>query len=166
MLIQQLSATRQLATDRYYRTLYESLLDPRLITSSKQALYLNLLYRSLKADVDVRRVKAFVKRMLQVLNLHQPSFVCGIIYLAIELSVAFPDIKTLLSVPEENDSEETAVPVASEGVTNDASDGLHEHRAGNVYDGRKRDPEYRNDNLKCLRELLPFLKKYHVSVDD
>ncbi|KAK5628477.1 hypothetical protein RRF57_004192 [Xylaria bambusicola] len=165
MLIQQLSANRQLATERYYRTLYESLLDPRLITSSKQALYLNLLYRSLKADVDVRRVKAFVKRMLQVLNLHQPSFVCGILYLAIELSVAFPDIKTLLSVPEENDVEEAAPSVTPEGANNDASNRLHEKRASNTYDGRKRNPEYSNAHLSCLWELVPFLKHYHPSVD-
>ncbi|GAW12051.1 hypothetical protein ANO14919_014070 [Xylariales sp. No.14919] len=162
MLIQQLSANRQLATERYYRTLYESLLDPRLIISSKQALYLNLLYRSLKADVDVRRVKAFVKRMLQILNLHQPSFVCGIIYLAIELSAAFPDIKTLLSVPEENDTEEVA---ASDDAVGNAIDGIQTLNVRNAYDGRKRDPEYSNAHLSCLWELLPFLKHYHPSVD-
>ncbi|KAI1275260.1 CBF/Mak21 family-domain-containing protein [Xylaria sp. FL0933] len=165
MLIQQLSANRHIATERYYRTLYESLLDPRLITSSKQALYLNLLYRSLKADVDVRRVKAFVKRMLQILNLHQPSFVCGIIYLAIELSLAFPDIKTLLNVPEENDVDETTLPAVSDSAVNDALDEIEKPRAGNAYDGRKRDPEYSNAHLSCLWELLPFLKHYHPSVD-
>ncbi|KAI0449319.1 CBF-domain-containing protein [Xylaria acuta] len=165
MLIQQLSANRQLATERYYRTLYESLLDPRLITSSKQALYLNLLYRSLKADVDVRRVKAFVKRMLQVLNLHQPSFVCGIIYLAVELSVAFPDIKTLLSVPEENGVEDMTLPAASDASLGNAVDGIQAPEISNAYDGRKRDPEYSNAHLSCLWELLPFLKHYHPSVD-
>ncbi|KAI1133655.1 CBF-domain-containing protein [Nemania abortiva] len=165
MLIQQLSANRQLATERYYRTLYESLLDPRLITSSKQALYLNLLYRSLKADVDVRRVKAFVKRMLQILNLHQPSFVCGIIYLAIELSVAFPDLKTLLSVPEDNDVEETILPAASDASLDHDVDGVQTPKVSNAYDGRKRDPEYSNAHLSCLWELLPFLKHYHPSVD-
>ncbi|KAI0391631.1 CBF-domain-containing protein [Xylariaceae sp. FL0594] len=155
MLIQQLSTNRQLATDRYYRTLYESLLDPRLITSSKQSLYLNLLYRSLKADADVRRVKAFVKRMLQILNLHQPSFVCGILYLAIELTLVFPDLKTLLTVPEENDSEE--VPAAS------GDDSTRPKK--NAYDGRKRDPEFSNAHLSCLWELVPFLRHYHPSVD-
>ncbi|KAI1810589.1 CBF-domain-containing protein [Poronia punctata] len=158
MLIQQLSANRQLATERYYRTLYESLLDPRLITSSKQSLYLNLLYRSLKSDADVRRVKAFVKRMLQILNLHQPSFVCGILYLAIELTLVFPDLKTLLSEPEDNDLEEGGAPLPS------ASDSAHTSRK-NAYDGRKRNPEYSNAHLSCLWELLPFLKHYHPSVE-
>ncbi|KAI1330914.1 CBF-domain-containing protein [Xylariaceae sp. FL0255] len=157
MLIQQLSANRQLATERYYRTLYESLLDPRLITSSKQGLYLNLLYRSLKADVDVRRVKAFVKRMLQILNLHQPSFVCGILYLAIELSGLFPDLKTLLSEPEENEFEDSPL---SRNAATDAEPA----KVQNSYDGRKRDPEYSNAHLSCLWELTPFIKHYHPSV--
>ncbi|KAH7026362.1 CBF/Mak21 family-domain-containing protein [Microdochium trichocladiopsis] len=166
MLVQQLSASRHLATERFYRTLYESLLDPRLISSSKQALFLNLLYRSLKADVDVRRVKAFVKRMLQVLNLHQPSFVCGVLYLIIELCVSFPDLKTLLNEPEEHDlglaSDETTI---SSGPVVD--DGLDEMRVRpeTMYDGRKRDPEYSNAHRSCLWELLPFLRHFHPSVD-
>ncbi|RYP08059.1 hypothetical protein DL764_002136 [Monosporascus ibericus] len=122
MLIQQLSMSRLIATERFYRTLYESLLDPRLATSSKQALYLNLLYRSLKGDVDVRRVKAFVKRMLQVLNLHQPSFVCGIIYLVIELSTVFADLRTLLTEPEEIDLDESLPEIGMTGTLPEGKD--------------------------------------------
>ncbi|RYP69664.1 hypothetical protein DL769_005222 [Monosporascus sp. CRB-8-3] len=122
MLIQQLSASRLIATERFYRTLYESLLDPRLATSSKQALYLNLLYRSLKSDVDVRRVKAFVKRMLQILNLHQPSFVCGIIYLVIELSSVFADLRTLLTDPEEIDLDESLPEIGRTGTLPEGKD--------------------------------------------
>lgn len=155
MLVQQLSATRHLATERFYRTLYEALLDPRLISSSKQALFLNLLYRSLKADVDVRRVKAFVKRMLQILNLHQPSFVCGVLYLIIELSVTFPDLKTLLNEPEEHDvgnaMDETA---AAQGLTVNDGLGSDAVKSETVYDGRKRDPEYSNAHRSCLWELV------------
>lgn len=54
-------------TDRYYRTLYASLHDTRLSTSSKQAMYLNLLLKSLKLDKNTDRVKAFVRRFLQML---------------------------------------------------------------------------------------------------
>lgn len=168
MLIQQLSATRHLATERFYRTLYESLLDPRLSTSSKQALYLNLLYRSLKSDVDVRRVKAFVKRMLQVLNLHQPSFVCGIIYLIIDLCTTFPDLKTLINEPEEHDEAEAVPGVASDAPTETAVvDGpeAQSKKVEGVYDGRKRDPEYSNAHRSCLWELIPFLRHFHPSVD-
>ena len=53
--------------DRFYRTLYASLTDPRLSTSNKQALYLNTVLKALKADHDTARVAAFVRRFVQVL---------------------------------------------------------------------------------------------------
>lgn len=136
LLIQHLSLAKNLATDRFYRTLYESLLDPRLVTSSKQSLYLNLLMRSLKNDVDVRRVKAFAKRMLQITGLHQPPFVCGLIYVISHLRETFPDLSTLIDDPEESifDDEPSSERPA--------------------YDGRKRDPEYSNANRSCLWELV------------
>ena len=153
MLIQQLSASRQVATERFYRTLYESLLDPRLATSSKQALYLNLLYRSLKSDVDVRRVKAFVKRMLQILNLQQPSFVCGILYLINELSGVFADLSTLLTEPEEHEEDETMQGTGA--VDAPLRNGNEGHsRPTFAYDGRKRNPEYSNAHRSCLWELV------------
>ncbi|KAH8905094.1 CBF-domain-containing protein [Coniochaeta sp. PMI_546] len=172
MLIQQLAMSKHLAVERFYRTLYESLLDPRLITSSKQALYLNLLFRSLKNDVDVRRVKAFVKRMLQVINLHQASFACGILFLVAELGTTFPDLKTLLTEPEDHgeDDEEVYkdvvdgdVPMTDAPAAAPAVDGEAPKRLP-VYDGRKRDPEYSNADKSCLWEIIPFLTHFHPSV--
>ena len=160
MLIQQLAASKHLAVERFYRTLYESLMDPRLVTSSKQALYLNLLYRSLKNDVDVRRVKAFVKRMLQVINLHQPSFACGILFLIIELEATFADLKTLLNEPEDYDMDEEEVykdVVDGEAQSSESpADGPLDatKRTQRMYDGRKRDPEYSNADKSCLWELV------------
>lgn len=145
ILIQQLSVSRNIAFDRFYRTLYESLLDPRLVTSSKQALYLNLILRSLKADVDTRRVKAFVKRMLQVLSLHQPAFACGVLYIVLQLRHQFPDLRTLLEEAEEHD---TAVE-NSQGTLGGAP-----ANSGTFYDGRKRDPEHANAQHSCLWELV------------
>lgn len=134
LLIQHLSQSKSMATGRFYRVLYESLLDPRLVTSSKQALYLNLLLRSLKNDVDVRRVKAFAKRMLQTSSLHQPPFVCGMLYVISHLRETFPDLMTLINEPEESAFDDDAERPA--------------------YDGRKRDPEYSNANRSCLWELV------------
>lgn len=158
MLIQQLAVTKHLAVDRFYRTLYESLLDPRLVTSSKQALYMNLLFRALKNDADVRRVKAFVKRLVQVLNLHQPSFACGVLYLIAELENTFPDLHSLLTVPEDN--EEDGGETCQD--TNDDATLQGSLLRGNAptsrrltgYDGRKRDPEHSNAHRSCLWELV------------
>ncbi|OAA64045.1 CCAAT-box-binding transcription factor [Cordyceps fumosorosea ARSEF 2679] len=147
LLIQHLSLARSIATDRFYRTLYESLLDPRLVTSSKQALYLNLLLRSLKNDVDVRRVKAFAKRMLQITVLHQPPFVCGLLYVIGHLRQTFPDLSTLIEQPEES-------------VFDDDDEDIQRP----AYDGRKRNPEHSNAQRSCLWEVIPMQMHYHPSV--
>lgn len=162
MLVQQLSVAKHIAVDRFYRTLYESLLDPRLIRSSKQALYLNLLYRSLKNDVDVRRVKAFVKRMLQVCYLHEPSFVCGILFLVAQLEDTFPDLKTLLNEPEEDgEEEEHYVDAPVDGAETPAQ---HPGDRSRAYDGRKGDPRFSNADQSCLWEVVPYFKHFHPSV--
>jgi ribosome biogenesis protein MAK21 len=46
--------------------LYKKLLDPSLSTSSKQVMFINLLFNAMKKDPAVNRVKAFIKRLLQV----------------------------------------------------------------------------------------------------
>ncbi|KFY73132.1 hypothetical protein V499_06776 [Pseudogymnoascus sp. VKM F-103] len=177
MLIQQLSSTKTIAVERFYRTLYESLLDPRLIMSSKHALYLNLLFRALKSDLDVRRVKAFAKRLLQIITLHQPPFICGVLYLLRELEATFPGLTTMITEPEVSDDMDEEVfkdvpeteTAAAEAAT------LHENlmhpdripkpapKQG-LYDGRKRDPEHSNADKSCLWELTPFITHFHPSV--
>ncbi|KAL2269906.1 hypothetical protein VTJ83DRAFT_2090 [Remersonia thermophila] len=170
MLIQQLASTKHIAVDRFYRTLYESLLDPRLVTSSKHTLYLNLLYRAMKNDVNVRRVKAFVKRLIQILTLHQPSFTCGILFLISEMQASFPDLRTMLDEPEEDedDGEEVYRDVPEDDVAAPSAPLDHDQDGENsrakVYDGRKRDPAHSNAHRSCLWELTPFLAHYHPSV--
>jgi len=175
MLIQQLSASKHLAEDRFYRTLYESLLDPRLVTSSKHAMYLNLLFKALKVDLNIKRVKAFAKRLLQVMTLHQPPFICGVLYLLRELEGTFPGLSSLFTSPQESNEgdEEIFLDVpedATEAVARPKAppdSQIHPDRdfvaqsKGNGYDGRKRDPEHSNADRSCLWELVglrcPFL---------
>ncbi|KAK0104742.1 hypothetical protein ONS95_005012 [Cadophora gregata] len=166
MLIEQLATSKHLAVDRFYRTLYESLLDPRLVTSSKHALYLNLLFRALRADLNIKRVKAFVKRMLQIVTLHQPPFICGVLFLIKELEATFPGVKTLLSDPEESDETEDEVfhDAPKDEPVLDIKDSDGQSRPSVQYDGRKRDPEYCNADKSCLWELVPFLVHFHPSV--
>lgn len=162
-LIQQISVTKNISTDRFYRTLYESLLDPRLITTSKHIMYLNLLYRSLKADTSIKRVKAFVKRLLQIIHMHEPPFICGVLYLVNELITTFPSIKSMLSTPEDNvdDGEDEHF----EDVPEDGEEKTDRNKpAKPAYDARKRDPSHAQADLSCLWELLPLQAHYHPSV--
>lgn len=59
-------------------------------------MFLNLLYKSLKADIVLRRVKAFVKRLLQVSAEQNPTFACGALFLVSEVMKAKPGLKILL----------------------------------------------------------------------
>ncbi|RPB25876.1 CBF-domain-containing protein [Terfezia boudieri ATCC MYA-4762] len=177
MLIHQVSTSKQVVSDRFYRTLYESLFDQRLITSSKQAMYLNLLFKALKVDTNLKRVKAFVKRLVQVSTMHQPAFICGVFYLLSELVSTFPSLRTMLDtpeareddeeeafrdVPDEDDDVDKAKRVALEKAMKEAEDRAKKLR--DLYDGRKRDPEFANADKSCLWEIIPFTYHFHPSV--
>ena len=57
-------------SDRYYMALYRKMLDPALKTSSKQPMFLNLLYKSMKKDISDRRVQVNQALYLNFLQLH------------------------------------------------------------------------------------------------
>lgn len=170
MLIQQLTASHQVGADRFYRTLYESLLDPRVATSSKQSLYLNLLFKALKNDLNLRRVKAFVKRIVQVLGLHQPAFICGVFYLIRELEKTFPGIQALFDQPEDNESDDEEVfrDVPDEDDEQQAQPAVPEdkqQKPSTRYDPRKRDPEHSNADKTCLWELVRWTSTcWHLNI--
>ncbi|CAG8503365.1 1631_t:CDS:10 [Ambispora leptoticha] len=167
MLIFQVCSAKEDILDRFYRTLYESLFDVRLITSSKHAIYLNLLFKALKADESMARVKAFVKRILQTAAHHQPPFICGVFHLISELMNLKPGLRALIFQPEENDEEEHFVDAPEEDdedsvvsdkpkinkVSSSQPSDVNTHKK---YDGRKRDPQYSNADQTCLWELAMF----------
>lgn len=147
-LIQHIVQEQDLDPSRYYRTLYESLLDPRLVNSSKQGVYLNLLFKSLKNDIsNVPRVLAFVKRILQVcvhwLNI---GGITGLFFLLMELSKTHPQVLELMEAKE-------ARPDDDDGSQNSG-----------IYDPRKRNPEFSNADNSCLWEINNFLSHYHPTV--
>ncbi|XP_007671470.2 CCAAT/enhancer-binding protein zeta isoform X2 [Ornithorhynchus anatinus] len=123
MLLFQVMDSHQAISDRYYAALYKKLLDPGLAFCSKQSMFLNLLYKSLKADVVIRRVKAFVKRLLQVTCGQMPSFICGALYLVSEILKVKPGLQTQLQDHPEREEEENFQDVANVG-SDDDDDGI------------------------------------------
>uniref|UniRef100_A0A8C7ACZ8 CCAAT/enhancer-binding protein zeta n=2 Tax=Neovison vison TaxID=452646 RepID=A0A8C7ACZ8_NEOVI len=105
MLLFQVMNSQQTISDRYYAALYRKMLDPGLMMCSKQAMFLNLVYKSLKADIVLRRVKAFVKRLLQVTCEQMPPFICGALYLVSEILKAKPGLRSQLDDHPESDEE-------------------------------------------------------------
>ncbi|XP_043840577.1 CCAAT/enhancer-binding protein zeta [Dromiciops gliroides] len=106
MLLFQVMDSHQTISNRYYAALYKKLLDPGLLLCSKQSMFLNLVYKSLKSDIVLRRVKAFVKRLLQVTCGQMPPFICGALYLVSEILKAKPALRTQLHEHLESDEEE------------------------------------------------------------
>lgn len=75
--------------------MYRKLADPKLLTTTHQAMLLSLLYKALQKDTQLDRVKMFMKRLLQgALNV-QPPFACGILYLLSQLLFKKPGLQAL-----------------------------------------------------------------------
>jgi len=190
MLLFQVMESRQSVSDRFYQALYAKLLDPSIKASSKQAVFLNVLYKSLKSDPFLHRVKAFVKRILQVCSFQQPAFICGTLFMISELTKLKPGIKSLTQQPEEEDDEEHFVDIPSDedndsyttpqdltthggesqahrvntpkGPSTEAS--LGGTQRSQTYKPHQRNPLFSGAENSCLWELDRLSKHYHPSV--
>jgi ribosome biogenesis protein MAK21 len=151
------SAATGTPPDRFYRTLYDSLIDPRLPHASKHAMYLNLVFKACRADPSHNRQAAFLKRLLQSLALyHLPPYICGALRLVGELLAANPALKGMLSDPEDAAADEHfADAPASDDEREEAGDDVEARAPGSGrYDPRKREPQYAGAEKTCLWELV------------
>ncbi|KAG0631987.1 hypothetical protein M758_1G296500 [Ceratodon purpureus] len=123
MLLHQLLLKNQAVSERFYRALYSVLLSPSLTTSNKAEMFLNLLFKALKEDIDLRRMAAFAKRLTQV-ALHQPpNFACGCLLVLSEVLKARPSLWDGILQPESKDDEiEHFVDVPDEDSSDKAID--------------------------------------------
>ncbi|KAM9316709.1 CCAAT/enhancer-binding protein zeta [Gastrophryne carolinensis] len=182
MLLFQVMDSQQTLSHRYYGALYRKLLDPGLSQGSKQTMFLNLLYKSLKADVALKRIKAFVKRLLQVTCFQKPAFICGALYLISEIIKIKPALKTLLNENGEIDEEEHFVDLPddddseNEGIgdgnreqnqSKDKGSSQMEQKGSNTfrhYDPINRNPLFCGADNTCLWELKQLSEHFHPSV--
>ncbi|XP_077594682.1 CCAAT/enhancer-binding protein zeta isoform X2 [Stigmatopora nigra] len=96
MLLFQVMNSRQSLSDRFYVALYRKILDGGLSASDRHNMFLNLLYKSLKTDTSLRRVRAFLKRLMQVGAQQGASFACAVLFLYSELTRAKPALRAAL----------------------------------------------------------------------
>jgi len=106
-LLFQVMDSRDAVTDRFYMALYKKTLDPALSTSSKQVMFLNLIYKALKIDPSAVRVKAFIKRLLQVCVYQSSQLICGLLYLLSELITSRPELGSIQTMFHSNTEMET-----------------------------------------------------------
>ncbi|GAB1597894.1 CCAAT/enhancer-binding protein zeta-like [Argonauta hians] len=119
MLLYQIMEADTLS-DRFYMVLYRKMCDPTLKISNRHMHFLNLVFRAIKQDHSEGRIKAFIKRLLQVCFYLSPPFICGALCL---LSEVFREKPTLFNLRQnaqdfvESDEEECYKDVQLEDET-------------------------------------------------
>ncbi|XP_068087919.1 CCAAT/enhancer-binding protein zeta [Hyperolius riggenbachi] len=172
MLLFQVTDSQQTVSHRYYSALYRRLLDPGLSQGTKQTMFLNLLFKSLKADVSLKRIKAFVKRLMQVTCCQKPPFICGALYLISEIIKVKPGLKTLLQENGEIDEEEHFHDLSDDDgdVQNKVENGKLSElgSAGmtnpNSYDPLSRNPQFCGADNTSLWEIKKLSEHFHPTV--
>ncbi|KAH8830015.1 ribosome biogenesis protein [Flagelloscypha sp. PMI_526] len=146
-VVETLSSSSEAAKNvkkRYYRSLHQLLLDGdgRLGASGKEVMFLNLVLRSMKEDLE--RLCALLHRLVQLLvtgsKSANPEFVEGGLVLIDQLFSTFPTLRTFLF------SSRSKEPSSS------------------TYDPSKREPEFANASSSPLWELTPLLHHYHPTI--
>nr|KAG5702117.1 hypothetical protein BaRGS_010383 [Batillaria attramentaria] len=161
MLLFQVTDPSTSESDRYFMALYRKLADPALKSSAKQPQFLNLLYKSLKADLCEKRIQAFMKRLLQTGCQLGPNFLCGALIVLSEVNTG--DLpkrpagasKTSNAATDSEDEEEHFVdlPVPAEFKESDSSSehGDEKSKSGQQgYDAYQRNPLYCRAQYECL----------------
>eukprot|EP00105_Crassostrea_gigas_P005739 XP_011419440.1 PREDICTED: CCAAT/enhancer-binding protein zeta [Crassostrea gigas] len=193
MLIYQVMDASENISDRYYVALYKKMLEPDLKYTAKQAMFLNLLFKSLKKDVVERRVKAFVKRLLQICSYQPVQFVCGALVLLGELTKEQKGILRMDHTKEEDSDDEEHyedLPAPDDGEaveqsSSESSDSEDEGKGANPksksswvhknlknsgftktsdYDPQHRNPLYCRADAECIWELQKLSQHFHPTV--
>ncbi|XP_031280380.1 CCAAT/enhancer-binding protein zeta isoform X2 [Pistacia vera] len=105
MLLDKISSKNQIVSDRFYRALYSKLLLPAAMNSSKAEMFIGLLLRAMKNDVNLKRIAAFAKRVLQVALQQPPQYACGCLFLLSEVLKARPPLWNMVLQNESVDEE-------------------------------------------------------------
>ncbi|XP_032440748.1 CCAAT/enhancer-binding protein zeta isoform X2 [Xiphophorus hellerii] len=181
MLLFQVLDAQQSVSDRFYVALYKKLLDPGLAVSPRQSLFLNLLFKALKADVAPRRVKAFAKRLLQVAAQQGACFAAGALFLISEVMKAKPGLRMLLQQGEDGaeeeeefkdvceerrldeEEEEEESPAVAEPATRPTASWVHHQNLEGGRSSQNYDPVHRNP-LFCGADRSPLWELHRLSL--
>ncbi|KAM7250814.1 hypothetical protein ACFE04_022697 [Oxalis oulophora] len=178
MLLDKISSKNQIVSDRFYRALYSKLLLPAAMNSSKAEMFIGLLLRAMKNDVNLRRVAAFSKRVLQVALQQPPQFACGCLFLLSEVLKARPPLWNMVAQDESVDEELEHFEDIELLIREDAKDVKKPKTLSDVkgrqpatrsflpggFDPRHREPSYCNADRASWWELMVLASHVHPSV--
>ncbi|KAJ1644026.1 RNA-binding ribosome biosynthesis protein mak21 [Coemansia asiatica] len=160
VLLYQIMCIRPAIQDRFFRTLYDSLLDHRVDTTSKKAMYLNILFRALKTDTNMPRVMAFIKRIMQVCLYNQAEFASGALFLVSQILSLNPQLYSMITQAEDNEDEV----IVDVDLNSEAAVSSNKEAATKQYDPLKRDPRFANADMSCLWETVMLTHHFHPSI--
>ncbi|XP_010415991.1 PREDICTED: CCAAT/enhancer-binding protein zeta-like [Camelina sativa] len=157
MLLDKISSKNKIVSDRFYRALYSKLLLPSAMNSSKAEMFIGLLLRAMKNDINVKRVAAFAKRILQVALQQPPQYACACLFLLSEVLKARPPLWKMVvqseSVEEEEDVEHFEDVIEGDDIVpinvaeNDKSNVQVDHDGGEI---TGRDGDSSSDDEEAL----------------
>ncbi|KAL3632097.1 hypothetical protein CASFOL_025081 [Castilleja foliolosa] len=106
MLLDKISSKNQIVSDRFYRALYSKLLLPAAMNSSKEEMFIALILRAMKNDINMKRVAAFSKRLLQVALQLPPQYACACLFMLSEVLKARPPLWNMVQQNEAADADD------------------------------------------------------------
>ncbi|TKR87321.1 hypothetical protein L596_011735 [Steinernema carpocapsae] len=173
-LIMQVLTASEGVSDRFYSALYGKLLDSH--TSSLENQLFALVYKAIEKDPVDERVRAFVKRLLQMALVNRPSYACATL-------IIVSKIQQTRNILKSSKAADTTLYVrAGEVKTDELSDEeeddgfiagwIHrpvkkdnaKHGVSNAYDPSARNPLFANANKTVDTELALLARHYHPSV--
>ncbi|KRY18312.1 Trehalase [Trichinella patagoniensis] len=185
LLFQVLDVKAEIS-DRFYRSLYRTMLVPELLSSSRcHAMFFHLLFKSMSQDFSDQRIRAFVKRLLQVCLMAPAPFICAA--LLVISQALHGRLKRFVAIADQwveddheeqekvDDEEEKEIGNGKKKQTSTESNNTNDNKQnanniyGNVYGSREyniagREPLHANADRESLVELLLLRNHYHPTV--
>ena len=127
--------------NRYYKSLYEILLNREIVNSKYLRDFLKLTIESLLFDTNNTRVCAFMKRLISVSYCAEPPFIACILVIISQVLRNKNKLWKIVETPFTKTSETNA-----------------------KFDNTKRDPQYTNADEFPLFELSILMNHYHPTV--
>ena len=139
MLLLQVMTAQNALSDRFYRALYQRLLQDDIRRTAKHSMLLNVVYKAVKVDNHIGRSRAFVMRLLQMCcySMNNP-FVCAVLYMISEMMKVKPELKKMISDLKNRKKSTEADASVVEAATNDADQKQHPNALKNNLPKKKR----------------------------
>jgi len=138
--------------DRYFKSLYEILLVKEIIFSKHIRELLKLTMKSLLFDTNLARTAAFLKRLLQISLIAEPSFITCILIIVSQIMRNKHKLWKMLEKNTQANKSDTKPKVSTLDID------------PNLYDFVKRDPIYSSADQFPLFEINILLTHYHPTV--